>query len=211
MKTLDWYFDFISPFSYLQSEQLDHLARHATLRLKPVLFAGLLKHWGNVGPAELPTKRIWTFEHCAWLAHRHGIVLKAPPEHPFNPLPLLRLAIALECRPEAVHRLFRYVWQDGHLPSQAGPWQALLAELGVSDPACMEAPSVKETLRRNGEEAIAAGVFGVPTSVVDGRLFWGFDAKEMVVAYLLGDPFFDSETLRAARSLPEGVQRRRSP
>lgn len=59
----DWYFDFISPFAYLQFVRLGELAG-ARLRLRPVLFAGLLQHWGQLGPAEIPAKRrcsgVWT-------------------------------------------------------------------------------------------------------------------------------------------------------
>ena len=206
MKTIDWYFDFISPFSYLQGELLHTLPADVELVMKPVLFAGLLKHWDNKGPAEIVPKRTWTFEHCAWLAHKHGIALALPAHHPFNPLPLLRLCLALGPTPAVVQRLFRYVWRQGHLPTDAQPWQALLDELGVT-PAALDAPEIKERLRRNGEQAIAANVFGVPTAVVDNRCFWGLDATDMLLAYLRGDPFFQSGQLEAAQRLPQGIQR----
>ncbi|WP_170942314.1 DsbA family protein, partial [Noviherbaspirillum denitrificans] len=95
MKKLDWYFDFISPFSYLQSELLHTLPDDVEITFRPVLFAGLLAHWDNKGPAEIVPKRTWTFEHCAWLAYENGIPMTMPAHHPFNPLPLLRLCIAL--------------------------------------------------------------------------------------------------------------------
>jgi 2-hydroxychromene-2-carboxylate isomerase len=207
MKKLDWYFDFVSPFSYLQSELLHTLPAEVEINFKPVLFAGLLNHWDNKGPAEIAPKRLWTFEHCAWLAHRHGIPMKMPAHHPFNPLPLLRLCIALGNTPEAVHRLFRYVWREGRLPTEADHWQALLAECRIA-PEQLDAPEVKQQLRANGEQAIAAGVFGVPTAVVDNRCFWGRDATDMLLAYLCDDPFFQSELLRQAQNLPQGVQRK---
>ena len=211
MKKLDWYFDFISPFSYLQSELLHTLPRDVEITFKPVLFAGLLNHWDNKGPAEIPPKRLWTFEHCAWLAHKHGIPMRMPPHHPLNPLPLLRLCIALGSTPEAVQRLFRFVWRDGHLPTETQHWNALLEELRASTEVTVEmldSPDVKQQLRDNGEQAIAAGVFGVPTAVVDGRCFWGLDGTDMLVAYLNGDPFFQSDLLRQAQNLPQGVQRK---
>lgn len=209
MKTLNWYFDFVSPFSYLQSEQLEQLPADIEIRFKPVLFAGLLNHWDNKGPAEIAPKRTWTFEHCAWLAHKHGIPMTMPAQHPFNPLPLLRLSIALGNTPAVVHRLFRYVWQEGRLPTEPDNWERLLAELDASI-AMLGRLEVKQELLANGEEAIAAGVFGVPTSVVDNRCFWGLDATEMLLAYLRGDPFFRSEQLQAARNLPQGIQRDRN-
>ncbi len=204
--TLDWYFDFVSPFSYLQSTQLDRFAAYATLRCRPVLFAGLLKHWGNIGPAEIAPKRQWTFEHVAWLAHSQGIPLTLPPMHPFVPLPLLRLSIAAGNTPEVVQRLFAFVWRDGHLPTETQAFAALLDELGIAADA-LDAPEVKQALRASTDEAIAAGVFGVPTAVIDGERYWGFDATPMILARLEGDAFFASEALRAARTLPEGVQR----
>lgn len=203
---LDWYFDFVSPFAYLQSTQLERFAARAQLRCRPVLFAGLLKHWGNVGPAEIAPKRQWTFEHVAWLAHSHGIALKLPPMHPFVPLPLLRLSIVLGNRIDVVRRLFEFVWREGHVPADAGAFAALLDELGV-EPEALDAPAVKQALRENTEAAIAAGVFGVPTALIDGERYWGFDAAPMIVARLEGDRFFASDALRAARALPEGVQR----
>ncbi len=207
MKQLDWYFDFISPFAYLQSELLHRLGGVQSIQYRPILFAGLLNHWDNKGPAEIAPKRQWTFEHCAWLAHKHGIALRMLPEHPFNPLPLLRLCLALDCSEAAVHRLFRFVWRDGHIPAQVEHWQALLDELQVT-PAMLDAPAIKEALRHNGELAIAAGVFGVPTAVVDGQCFWGLDSTDMLQAYLSGDGFFKTDALQAAREMPNGLQRK---
>ena len=131
MTRLDWYFDFISPFSYLQSELLHTLPAEVDIHFKPVLFAGLLNHWDNKGPAEIAPKRRWTFEHCAWLAHQHAIPLKLPAMHPFNPLPLLRLCVVLGSTAAPVQRLFRYVWREGRLPGEEAHWNALLQECGV--------------------------------------------------------------------------------
>ena len=210
MKTVDWYFDFISPFAYLQSEQLEHLPETVQVNLKPILFAGLLKHWGTVGPAELASKRVFTYRHVHWLGQKHNIPLKVPPAHPFNPLPPLRLAIALNNK-EAMHAIFRFIWGQGNRPDQPDEWQALVKQLNLTVDEANElvsAADVKETLRRNTEEAIADGVFGVPTFVVDDELFWGFDATEMVVDYLQ-DPatFIDAEMQRIS-DLPIGMQRK---
>lgn len=207
-QVLDWYFDFVSPFSYLQSTKLDQFAARAQVRCHPVLFAGLLGHYGAIGPAEIAPKRRWTFEHVAWLAHQHGIPLKLPPMHPFVPLRLLRLSIVLGNSIESVQRLFDFVWHDGQLPTDDEAFGRLLDEIGVA-PAALDAPAVKQALRANTDAAIAAGLFGVPSTVIGGELFWGFDATPMILARLAGDPFFGSATLEAARELPEGVQRPR--
>ena len=206
MKTLDWYFDFISPFSHLQNAFLERVEAKAIVRRRPILFAGLLGHYGQLGPAEIATKRDWTFRHVAWLAQRHGIALAMPTMHPFDPLPLLRLSIALGDTREAVDRLFAFVWRDGHVPADRGAFDALLAELGV-EPAALAQPAVKDALRANGADAIAAGVFGVPTAVVDDETYWGFDATDMLLARLDAAPFFASAALAAARALPHGPAR----
>jgi len=206
---VDWYFDFVSPFAYLQSERLGGLGRGVSIRAKPVLFAGLLAANGQKGPAEIGAKRVFTYRFCVWQAKRLGIAFKFPPEHPFNPLPLLRLAIVCESSVDAVHEIFRYVWRDGHLPDLPIEWAELVAMLGVPDAtARIAAPAVKDELRRNTDEAIARGVFGVPTLAVGDALFWGADATEMAADYIAaGCRFVDPEYARVAE-LPVGASRR---
>jgi len=89
---VDWYYDVISPYAYLQVHDLGALAERCEISLKPVLFAGLLNHWGQLGPAEIIPKRLFTFRHVKWLAEQRGLSVKMPGAHPFNPLKLLRLA-----------------------------------------------------------------------------------------------------------------------
>ncbi len=207
--TIDWYFDFISPFAYLQWRRLRKEAPELALQLKPVLFAALLAHWDNKGPVEIPPKRGWTYAHCLWIARRHDIPMRLPSGHPFNPLPLLRLSIALGNTTAVVDRLFDYVWRDGLLPADTEAWHHLLDELHVS-PLQLDAPEVKGMLKSHGEQAIAAGVFGVPTAVIEGEQFWGVDATDMLLARAAGDPFFTSDAYRDAFHLPESVQRART-
>ena len=208
-RTVDWYFDLISPFAYLQWRRLRQEAPSLPLRPVPVLFAGLLAHWGNKGPVEIPPKRGWTYAHCLWIARRHGIPMQLPAGHPFNPLPLLRLSIALGNTPEVIDRLFAFVWRDGKLPSASAEWQGLLDELGISS-AQLEADAVKATLKANGEQAIAAGVFGVPTTIIGNDQFWGVDATDMLLARAAGDAFFTSPEYRRAFALPVSLQRKGS-
>ncbi len=206
MKTIDWYFDFISPYAYLQSYTLDDFAMNAVVKCKPILFAGLLNHWGQKGPAEIPGKRVWTFEDVSWKAHTRGIPLTLPPAHPFVPLRLLRLCILFDSKVDVVQRLFQFVWKDGHVPTDEIAWAELLEEFQVA-PDELDSPELKQALRDNTEEAIARGVFGVPTCALGDRLIWGFDANDMVHAALADHPFFDSDAIKAAHALPDGVHR----
>lgn len=204
MTKVHWYFDYISPFSYLQwARQLPRLSG-VDIEYRPLLFAGLLKHWGHKGPAEMIGKRKFTYRYVVWLAGRLGVPFTMPTAHPFNPLPLLRLSIARGNDPAVVERLFRFVWRDGHIPADAAPWQELVEELGVTD-AELKDPAVKQRLLDNGNEAISADVFGVPTFVANGEVFWGVDGFELLQAYL-GDPeLLDTPAMRAADALPSGV------
>jgi 2-hydroxychromene-2-carboxylate isomerase len=208
MATADWYFDFISPFSYLQCEQLPALERTINLRYKPVLFAGLLKANGHKGPAEIPAKRRFTYRFVVWQAKQLGIALKFPAVHPFNPLPLLRLAIAADCAPDAVRRIFRFVWRDGRLGDLPIEWAELMAELDLPDAqARIASAEVRDALRRNTDEAIARGVFGVPTLAIGDELFWGADATAMAADYIAeGCRYADPEMARVA-NLPIGAER----
>jgi 2-hydroxychromene-2-carboxylate isomerase len=204
----DWYFDIVSPFAYQQSEQLASLGPRVSIRYRPVLFAGLLNANGQKGPAEIAAKRAFTYRFCLWRAKALGVPLRFPPEHPFHPLPLLRLAIACDSSADAVHRIFRFVWRDGRLADLPIEWAELATMLGVPDAGSRIATAdVKEELRKNTDEAIARGVFGVPTLAIGDELFWGADATGMAADFVAaGCRFNDPEYARVA-SLPMGATR----
>lgn len=204
----DWYFDFISPFAYLQWMRVrrDHPA--LTLRPRPVLFAGLLKHWGQLGPAELPTKRQHTYRLVQWQAQQLKIPLRFPPAHPFNPLPALRLALAAADRERAVDLIFRHLWEHGLAGDSAEALATVGRELGIDDaPAALVRDDVKRALADNGAEAIARGVFGVPTLVIADQLFWGNDTTTLALQFLDNPALFDTPDMRRIDALPIGLQR----
>lgn len=213
MTPITFYFDPISPYAYLAFERLpEALAGHSyVVEYRPVLFAGLLKHWGQLGPAEIAPKRDWTYRHVAWLAHRHGIELQMPAGHPFNPLPLLRLLLAASADGQpnryACELVLRHVWRGGAPADDAQRLAALAQALQpVRDPRGDDA---KRQLRRNTDEAMARGVFGVPTfELADGKCFWGQDSLEMLAGCLHGDAWFAQHWQDALRIVP-GVHRPR--
>lgn len=198
MKQVDWYIDFLSPFCYLQAQRLCELPAGTEVRVRPVLFAALLKHWGHKGPADIPPKRRFSFMQAQWQSQQLGIPFRLPPMHPFNPLRPLRLAIALDADTSVATEILRFIWGEGRDTDDAANWRALQERLGVTDAdTLLDQPAVKEKLRSNTQAAVAAGVFGVPTVVADGELFWGADATGMLVAYLN-----DSEDLRRIVAAP---------
>jgi 2-hydroxychromene-2-carboxylate isomerase len=208
MKRIVFYFDVVSPFAWLAFERLPQVLAGCSYEVdyRPLLFAGLLNHWGSKGPAEIEPKRAWTFRHVHWLAQHHGIALDTPAVHPFNPLPLLRLALACGPNRRVVEALFRHVWiggLDAQDPQRLAELAARLAP--ARDPA---GDDVKAELRRLTERAAAEGVFGVPTFALDGRHFWGLDALPMLRDALRGGAWFGGPGWDAAAVAPPGVRRR---
>ncbi|MEM7207642.1 MAG: 2-hydroxychromene-2-carboxylate isomerase [Pseudomonadota bacterium] len=208
MKQIDWYLDFISPFAYLASRSLQKLPDGCDITPHPILFAGLLKHWETKGPAEIPAMKQFTFRHISWIAQRENIPITMPPMHPFNPLKLLRLCIALDSSDAIVERLFRFVWEDGHSSDNPDQWHALGDELGLVDiDASVSDATVKGKLLENTNNAIAHNVFGVPAFIVDGEHFWGFDSIDFLCGYLADPELFSSELMRSVDAMPAGVTR----
>jgi 2-hydroxychromene-2-carboxylate isomerase len=212
MTHLDFWFDPISPFAYLAFERLPQELEGLSVEVayRPVLFAGLLKHWGQKGPAEIEPKRAWTFRQVHWLAHQHGIAIDTPAQHPFNPLALLRLLWA--CAPEggtpnrrACEAVLHHIWQgggDANDPTRlAALSQALAPRLNPAG------EDVKQLLKNATADALARGVFGVPTVEVDGRLFWGLDALPMLAGYLRGEPWFDGPAWESEGASRAGLKR----
>lgn len=207
-RQVTWYYDFLSPFSYLAHAQLHRLPADVDLRYRPVLFAGLLNHWGTKGPAELASQRLFTFRYCQWLARRQEVPFRVPAAHPFNPLPPLRLSLALDNKPQAVARIFAWIWQEGHIPEHVSDWETLLETFHIEGlPKRMQSPEVKQRLRDNTEAAIAQGVFGVPTFIVDGELFWGQDGYEFLLDYLAEPALLESAEMQRIARLPVGASR----
>ncbi len=206
MQQADWYFDFISPYAYLGLLRLNELPPDLEIAYRPVLFAGLLNHWEQKGPAEIPPKRLWTYRSCAWWAARHGVPFRFPAAHPFNSLPYLRLALAAGCSGQAVRRIFAALWTTGADPSDPRLLADLTRSLGL-DPAELSRQEVKDALRIGTEHAIAHGVFGVPTLELAGELFWGADATDFVQAYLADPGILSTAEMQRLATLPVGAAR----
>lgn len=211
MKHITFFHDFISPYAYLAFEQLPQLLQGLSYRVdyRPVLFAAFLKQHGQRGPAEVPPKRDWTYRQVLWLAQRHGVPMQLPAGHPFNPLPLLRLALAAGhdgCANRYVtETIYRHVWRGG--ASASDPQRLAELQQQLQPQRNADSEEVKAQLRANTEAALAHGVFGVPTCEVDGRLFWGFDGLAMLRDYLQGHSWFDGPDWEAVRDLPAEISR----
>jgi len=211
LQSIVCYLDFISPYAYLAFERLPEALRGISYSVcyKPLLFASLLKHHGQLGPAEIPAKRNWTYRQVMWLAQQQNTPLKMPLSHPFNPLGLLRLAVACDAAGTpnryVCETIFRHVWTGGEEASDTARLSALSAQLAPVQDVASE--RVKEQLKVHTAEAIALGVFGVPAFVVDGKVFWGLDSLPMLRDYLLGGRWFGSADWDDASVVKIGVAR----
>lgn len=204
-----WYFDLVSPFSYLHLKQFHKLPATLKIDYVPVLFAGILKHWEHKGPAEVPPKRAYTYREVTWLGKHLGIPFKMPPAHPFNSLHALRLVIAAGPTRRNVETAFDMIWKEGRDLQDAANLAELGKRLGPLDvQTALADGSVKGALKANTDDAIANGIFGVPTFKVGDALFWGQDSMAMMLDYLQDPRLFDTEEMRRVAQLPVGAARR---
>jgi 2-hydroxychromene-2-carboxylate isomerase len=200
-----WFYDFVSPFSYLLLEQ------HGTwptmpFRLVPVSVYALYRHWGQRAASEVPPKRVFLYRHALFRAEQLGIPFKMPPVHPFDSTKPLLLAAALDADVATVRAMFRFIWRDGRDPSTADGFADLCSQLGVPQgERLIEHEETKARLRRNIDDAIALGVFGVPTFRLNRQLFWGEDALPMVLYCARSPGWLESPEVRRISMLPNGL------
>ena len=205
MTALTWYFDFISPFSYLQWQKVKALPDAVTP--VPIVFGAVLAAHGQKGPAEIPGKREFTYRHVLWQARQAGVPLHFPPAHPFNPVAALRACIAAGATPAAIDAVFDWLWAHGNAGDSAQALAPLLPRLGL-DADALATPEVKAALRTNTDAALAAGVFGVPTLQVGDALFWGNDAHAFALAALEDPALLEDEEMRRVDTLPAAATRK---
>ena len=208
-----FYFDPISPYAWLASKALGRIEDiGGEIVFQPVLFAGLLNAHGQKGPAEIEAKRRYLFRDVLREATRAGLAFKGPPGHPFNPLQALRMCLAVT-EPGPRRRFSLAVmaacWEQGLDVSDPAVLKKVAVECGLDGEAIEAAarqPAIKVQLAADTEQAIAAGVFGVPTFRVGEELFWGADRVHSLLRYLQGARI-DEAALAAILARPASAQR----
>lgn len=211
MHRITMYFDFISPYAYLAFKEIERdLNNRVDITYRPILFGGLLNHYGQLGPAEIPYRREWTFLQALWQGKEAGIPIQLPKSHPFNPLPLLRLAIAEtksgDPSKETCRKIFEFVWNRGIDVTDEVEFRELSSAIKLEREP--NDPDVKEQLKKNTEEAIANHVYGVPSFYYNNKIFWGNDSLKMLEAYIDGDPWID-ENWSKPDAVTVGIKRRK--
>jgi 2-hydroxychromene-2-carboxylate isomerase len=195
-KTIEFFFDFGSPTTYLAHTQLPRIARETGARLvyRPMLLGGVFKASGNASPVTVPAKGRWMGQDIARWAARYGVPFAFNPHFPINTLTLMRGAVGLQMRqPERfepyVDAVFDAMWVQPRNLADAAEIAAVLGPLGLdadSFTALVGDAQVKAALVASTEEAVARGVFGAPTCFVGGQMHFGQDRLEFVREALAG-------------------------
>jgi 2-hydroxychromene-2-carboxylate isomerase len=215
---IEFLFDFISPYSYLAWTQVHSLGARVgrDIESRPVLLGGIFNALGTKGPAEVPPRRAYLVKDILRAAHRAGVKLVLPPAHPFNPLLALRIAsldMDRDLRRRIIDALFAATWSTGEGIEGPDRVAAVLRASGLDEAPLLVAAATaqaKDRLRRNTDDAIARGVFGVPTMFVDGEMFFGFDSFPEIEDFVRGeDPAArHPDVIAEWATLPSTVTRR---
>lgn len=212
---IDFHFDLLSPYAAIAWSQIHGLAaRHGrAVRPVPTLLAALLAHNGTRGPAEVPAKRVYVFKDALRSARHLGLPLVPPPTHPFNPLLALRAASMVEgeAQRRLIDALYDGAWGGGGGVESADQVRALAQRAGLDGDAVVAAAGTDEAkarLRAQTEDAIANGVFGVPTMRVDGELFWGYDSFGHLERFLAGEDTITPDDLQPWSNIRPSATRR---
>lgn len=193
-RTLEFYFDYGSPYSYLADTQVETIAKRtgAALARKPMLLGGVFKSTGNQSPMVIDQKGKWANDDLGMWARFYGVPFQRNPHFPVNTLALMRGAAAAQIDGlfERYHpAMFKAMWVDGRNLNDMAVVGAVLAEAGI-DAAKMagriQDQDVKDRLKNTTDEAVARGVFGAPTSFVDDLMFFGNDRLPFVEMALTG-------------------------
>ncbi|MFP6626574.1 MAG: 2-hydroxychromene-2-carboxylate isomerase [Deltaproteobacteria bacterium] len=192
--TLEFFFDYGSPTTYLADTQIEALAERSGAKLvyRPMLLGGVFKATGNRSPVEVPAKGVYMGADMARFAKRYGVPMNMNPFFPVNTLPLMRGAVVAQHDgffAAYQKAMFRAMWVDekdmndpaviGEVVSAAGiDVTSLLKRTGEQD--------IKDELKATTEEAVNRGAFGAPTFFVGDEMFFGQDRLEFVEAVLSG-------------------------
>jgi len=215
-QTVDFYYDLISPFAHVALTKFAELPTGVDIRPIPVLLGPILAHWGQKGPAEITAKRLHTYRLATFLGQQAGLKMRFPPRHPFNSLAAMRILAGGKADLAIVRRAFDFVFIEGRAPDNEDELLAFAAFLELPV-ALTQDDAAKAALRANTDQAIAAGVFGVPSFGLHtsekstgsgGELFWGVDAMPMLTARLGDAEFFTRDPYMALNDIEIGVKRK---
>lgn len=187
-RQVDYYYDYVSPYSYLADTQLAGI--EAELVYRPVLLGALMQSVGNAPPAQLAPRGRYMFRDVQRWADHYDVPYQMNPGFPVNTIKALRVALVAQedgCL-DAVHKpLFNAIWQDGLDVNDDAVLQEIVEGAGMSAEdvaARITSDEIKGKLRANTEEAVARGAFGAPTFFVGNEMYFGNDRLHFLRAAL---------------------------
>jgi 2-hydroxychromene-2-carboxylate isomerase len=198
VKTVEFYYDLVSPYSYLAHREVSRICREngAGLSLKPMLLGAVHNAVGLQAPIQTEAKARYQAEDIQRWAGSYGLPMSFPDPFPFRTLKTMRAAMFLKDRGELeafTREAFALYWEEGGAPKglreadEDGPVSEAARRIGV-DPdevlAGASAPEAKEALKRATGEAVGRGVFGASAFFVGDEMFWGNDRLNLVEAAL---------------------------
>ena len=195
MARVEFFYDFVSPYSYLAATQIEALCKRAAAQLawRPFLLGAVMKATGNSPPASVAGKARWILGDLSRWARSYGVPYAFPALFPANSLRALRLAFVADAEGRIAaysHAVFRAYWVEGRDIGTDEVLRSVLTEVGLDATQALheiEQPAIKEALRRSTDEAVLRGAFGAPAIFVGDDLFWGNDRLPFVEAALCGE------------------------
>ncbi|WP_417426679.1 2-hydroxychromene-2-carboxylate isomerase [Hoeflea sp.] len=210
-RQIDFCFDLISPYAHVALARLGELPADVTVRPVPVLLGAVLSHWGQRGPAEISAKRLHTYRQSVFLGLQHGVEMRFPPRHPFNPLKALRLLACADADLAMVRTAFGFIFEQGRAPDTDDELAAFAELIGVPLSLAQD-DAAKAALRANTDQAIERGVFGVPSFVcptgTGHEVFWGVDGFDMLLAWLSDPTLFARAPYAHLDDVTIGIERK---
>ena len=193
-QTIEFWFDFSSPYAYFASLSLEEIAErhHRSVQWRPFMLGVLFKTTGMTSLAQTPLRGDYAKHDWLRLARRAGVAFSPPESHPVTQRPASRAFYWIEKeRPELAvpfaKRVFQSYFSAGNDTSHSDRVAAIASEWGIAETAVHEAiglPAVKQEVRARTDEALRRGIFGSPFFVVDGEPFWGHDRLPMLDDWL---------------------------
>jgi 2-hydroxychromene-2-carboxylate isomerase len=188
-KQIEFFYDYLSPFSYLADTQLPAIARRARAEIvyRPILLGAVMKATGNSGPIPIQGKAGYNVTDFQRWAKRYGVPAQFSPHFPLNTIRLLRAAVAAQRHgrfAEFHSSAFRAIWGHGQDLSKEAALRHLLSDVEI-DPSLIDGDEIKHQLRVNADDAVSRGAFGAPTFFVGDEMFWGNDRLDFLEEALM--------------------------
>ena len=189
IKSFDFYFDFVSPYSFLAHKEIKLIERRKTVKViyKPILLGGLHNLHGIKAPAFIPAKAKHMIRDCKLIAERNNVKFKFNSYFPIRTLNLMRGVFVAEednFKNYYIDNMFNAIWQDGLNMNDENIIQRILKNLNVNPKTFAlraTSSSIKDSLKKRTSEAYEKGIFGAPTFVSNNKIFWGQDRIEFVL------------------------------